>query len=128
MFKGLKRAVVRINNDFWKPQQEERYKFQALRAIQGYAPKAPRPIQGRPPPALESPTLTDKLPQDCNWGPLTQYPSSSHTEQLPSGTSSILSPDDQLTPIERQCCMNLGLCMHCGQSSHLARSCPKQAC
>jgi len=92
-FEGLKRAVMRIDNDFWKHQQEEKHKFQALRATQGYVPKAPRPIQGRPPPALESLTSTDKLPRDHNQGPLTQYPSSSHTEQSPSGTSSILGPD-----------------------------------
>jgi len=92
-FEGLKRAVMRIDNDFWKRQQEEKHKFQALRATQGYVPKAPRPIQGRPPPALESLTSTDKLPRDHNQGPLTQYPSSSHTEQSLSGTSSILGPD-----------------------------------
>jgi len=62
MFEGLKRAVMRIDNDFWKCQQEKKHKFQALRAIQGYIPKASRSIQGRPPPALEGPTLTDKLP------------------------------------------------------------------
>jgi len=61
-FEGLKRAVIRIDNDFWKCQQEKKHKFQALRATQGYVPKAPRPIQGRPPPALESLTSTDKLP------------------------------------------------------------------
>jgi len=60
-FEGLKRAIMRIDNDFWKRQQEKKHKFQASKAIQGYVPKAPRPIQGRPPPALESPTLTDKL-------------------------------------------------------------------
>jgi len=125
MFEGLKRAVMRIDNDFWKRQQEEKYKFQASRAIQNYTPKAPRPIQERPPPALESLTSTDKLLQDHNWRPLTQYPSSSHTKQSPSGTSSILGPDGRLTPIERQRRMNLGLCMCYGQSGHLARSCPK---
>jgi len=50
-FEDLKRVVIRIDNNFWKRQQKEKHKFQALRAIQGYAPKAPRPIQGRPPPA-----------------------------------------------------------------------------
>jgi len=66
MFEGLKRAVMRIDNDFWKCQQEEKHKFQALRVTQGYTPKVPRPIQGRPPPALESLISTDKLPRDCN--------------------------------------------------------------
>jgi len=50
-FEGLKRVVIRIDNNFWKRQQKEKHKFQVLRAIQGYAPKAPRPIQGRPPSA-----------------------------------------------------------------------------
>jgi len=69
-FEGLKRAVMRIDNDFWKCQQEERHKFQAARAVQGYTPKAPRPTQGRPSPTSESPTLTDKLLQDCTQGSL----------------------------------------------------------
>jgi len=63
MFEGLKRAIMRIDNDFWKRQQEEKHKFQASRAIQGYTPKVPRPIQERPPPTLESPISTDKLPR-----------------------------------------------------------------
>jgi len=67
-FEGLKRTVMRIDNDFWKCQQEERHKFQAARAVQGYIPKAPRPTQGKPSPTLESPTLTDKLPQDYTQG------------------------------------------------------------
>ena len=53
---------MRIDNDFWKRQQEERHKFQAARAIQGYIPKAPRLTQGRPSSTLESLALTDKLP------------------------------------------------------------------
>ena len=64
-FEGLKRAVMRIDNNFWKCQQEKKHKFQAAKAIQGYTPKAYRPIQGRPPPTLKSPTLTNKLLWDC---------------------------------------------------------------
>jgi len=114
MFEGLKRVVMRINNNFWKHQQEERHKFQAARAVQGYTPKAPRPTQGRPSPTSESPTLTDKLPQDHTQGSLSQTPSSFRPEQLLSSTSSILGPDGQLTPTEHQCRMSLGLCMCCG--------------
>jgi len=122
MFEGLKR----IDNNFWKRQQEERHKFQAARAVQGYTPKAPRPTQERPSPTLESPALTDKLPRDCTWRSLSQVPSSSRPKQPLFSTSSILGPDGRLIPTERQRRMSLGLCMCCGQSSHLARSCPKQ--
>ena len=80
MFEGLKRAVMRIDNDFWKCQQKERHKFQAARAVQGYTPKAPRPTQGRPSPTLESPALTNKLPRDYIRESLSQAPSSSHPE------------------------------------------------
>jgi len=40
--------------------------------------------------------------------------------------ASILGPDGQLTQLERQHRMSLGLCLHCGQTGHLARACPKQ--
>ena len=43
IFEGLKRAVMRIDNDFWKRHQEEKHKFQAARSTQSYLPKSPRP-------------------------------------------------------------------------------------
>jgi len=41
--------------------------------------------------------------------------------------SSVLGLDGHLTSTERQHCLTLGLCMHYGQSGHLAQSCPKQS-
>ena len=32
-FEGLKRAVIKIDNDFWKQHQEEKHKFQTARSI-----------------------------------------------------------------------------------------------
>ena len=126
MFEGLKRAVMRIDNDFWKHQQKERHKFQVARAVQGYIPKVPRPIQGRPSLTSESSALTNKLPRDYTQGSLSQALSSSHPEQPLSSTSSILGPDGRLTSIEHQCYMSLGLCIYCSQSGHCKGTPPSQ--
>ena len=49
-----------------------------------------------------------------------------HSEPPSSSLTIRLGPDRQLTLAEYQRHMNLGLYMHCGQSGHLARGCPKQ--
>ena len=126
IFEGLKRAVMRIDNDFWKHQQKERHKFQVVRAIQGYIPKVPRPIQGRPSLTSESSALTNKLPRDYTQGSLSQALSSSHPEQPLFSTSSILGPDGRLTSIEHQCYMSLGLCIYYSQSGHCKGTPPSQ--
>jgi len=48
-------------------------------------------------------------------------------EPAPTVVTNILGPDGQLTPAEHQHCMNLELCICCGQTRYLARACPKQA-
>jgi len=117
---------MRIDNNFWKRHQEEKHKFQAARSTQSYLPKSPRPTQGRPSPAQDVLMPSDKAPQDRVQGssPQTSFPS--RVKPSSSTTVSFLGPDGRLTPAERQCRMNMGLCMRCGQLGHLARSCPKQ--
>jgi len=117
---------MRIDNDFWKRHQEEKHKFQAARSMQSYFPKSPRPTQGRPSPAQDGLTPSDKAPWDCVQRSSPQTSSPSRVELSSSTTVSFLGPDGRLTPAERQHCMNMGLCMRCGQLGHLARSCPKQ--
>jgi len=58
---------------------------------------------------------------------LSQNPPSSHVEPVPTVVTNILGLDGQLTLAKHYCHMNLGLCIHCGQTGHLARACPKQA-
>jgi len=71
IFEGLKRAILRINNDFWKHQQKEKHKFQAIRAIQGYTPKFSKLVQERP-------SLFPKL-QPC----LISYPKTTSENYFP---------------------------------------------
>jgi len=122
----LKRAVIRIDNDFWKRHQEEKHKFQAARSMQSYLPKLPRPTQRRPSPAQDGLMPSDKAPRDHVQGssPQTSFPS--RVEPSLSTTVSFLGPDGRLTPAECQRHMNMGLCICCSQLGHLARSCPKQ--
>jgi len=66
------------------------------------------------------------MPNRTTWKRPRPSPGTLHTELPNSLLANKLGPDGRLTPAEHQCRMNLGLCMHCGQSGHLARGCPKQ--
>jgi len=92
-FEGLKRAVMRIDNDFWKRHQEEKHKFQTARLTQSYTPKPPRFTQGRPLPTQEGSSLPDKTPRDNSQGLPLQTPFPIHTEPTLPTVSSILGPD-----------------------------------
>jgi len=123
-FEGYKRAVLRINNNFWRQIQDEKNKARIARTLQHHLPKPPRTENAhftpdsRPPPPERAPPGRPR--ED------TQLVSSAILENPPS-SSNILGPDGRLTIEERTCRMNLGLCLRCSQSGHLARLCPKQA-
>jgi len=124
-FEGLKRAVLRIDNDYWKCYQEEKNKLQVVHTLQNHLP---RTSQTEPNNSLNPPErLTYPDQWSCNRSKPpnpTPLPSHPNYPQLPS--SNILGPNGCLTTVERQYCLSLGLCMHCGQTDHLARSCPRQ--
>ena len=42
-----------------------------------------------------------------------------------SSISNVLGANERLTPVERQQWMDLGLCLYCSQSGHLARAYPR---
>ena len=125
-FKGLKRAVSRIDNDFWKRHQEDKNKLRTVRTLPSFVPRTPRLDSNRFPNAPEGPPNPDRWywekPRLSPLSPLTTRPDSSQ----PLNTN-ILGPDGRLTPVERQCRLALGLCMHCGQPGHLTHSCPRQS-
>ena len=125
-FEALKRTVLRIDNDYWKCQLEERNKPHLTRTSQNYAPKNPCPETNRPPNLLERAYISDKWPQEGPRSSPSTFFSACSKSHLPSA-SSILGPDGCLTQVERQYCMSMGLCMHCGQTSHLTRACPRQS-
>jgi len=121
LFEDFKRAVLEIDNDYWKRAQDNRNKFRTSQPSQYHAPKLPRSELTRAPGAEERTSYTKRISR-CPVSPGNLPP-------IPPQRSSIsdfLGVDGRLTPVERQRRMSLGLCLCCGQSGHLARACPKQ--
>ena len=119
-FKGLKRAVLKIDSGYWRRISDDKQKQQTVHTLQNCFPKSPRPEPTQPI------TLTNKTAtfSTIPFNRLQTFSPPNWPIQ-PSATS-ILGLDGRLTPMECQCCMDLGLCMCCGNIGHLARSCPHQ--
>ena len=119
-FKRFKRAVLQINNDYWKKVQNNRNKSRKNNSPQYHTPKLFR---------SESRTLGGEertSPNKKTSRFLSAIETSSTSFVYRNSISNILGADSQLIPIKQQCHMNLGLCLHCGQSGHLARACSRQ--
>ena len=124
-FKGLKRAVMQIDNDFWKRHQEDKNKLQMAHTLPSYAPRTPRLDTSRFSNTLEGSSNPNRWYQEKPRLP--PFPPLTACPNLPQPlNTNILGPDGRLTPIERQRRLALGLCMRCGQFGYLVRSCPRQ--
>ena len=124
-FKGLKRAILRINNNYWKHQLENKNKSQTTCTLQIYPSKNLCLNPSRPSSTPERITNSDRWSQK---GPRSLFPLlPTHPENLPLLGSNILGLDGQLTLVEWQHYLLLGLCMYCGQTGHLAWACPRQS-
>ena len=121
-FEGLKRAVMRIDSDYWRHVQDGKNKTRLARSLQDHIP---RPFQAEP--SKPQPSERSNTPERPNRDkPRAPFPSSTPPVPLPL-PSSILGPDGRLTPLERQHRLDLGLCMRCRLSGYLARNCPRQS-
>jgi len=60
-FKGLKRAILKIDNDFWKCHQEDKNKLQTLYTLQGYVLRTSRPELGQASSSLERLAILDQV-------------------------------------------------------------------
>ena len=124
-FEGLKRAVLKIDNNYWKRALEEPNKFHTIHPSQNSPSRTSRVEQKYPAPAVLSPSPTNQATQERTRLSLPQT-LAPYAESSASTSTSKLGPDGRLTPLERQRRIDYGLCMRCGQAGHLARSCPKQ--
>ena len=124
-FEGLKRAILQIDNDYWKRHLEEKKKFSTSRATT-YAPSRIPRQEWRPTIVLTEGHPTYTQPSVERTRPSTSRIPTSSLEHSNTNPTTILGPDSRLTPAERQRRLSLGLCMCCGQPGHLARACPHQ--
>ena len=113
-FEGFKRAVLQIDNDYWKRIQDDKKRLQTNQFFQHHLTK---PLRTEPSQALGAKERAPRLPSPLrvSFSSLSQR----------SSISNILEADRRLTPVEWQQQMDLGLCLCCGQSGHLARACPR---
>ena len=122
-FEGYKRAVMRVDDNYWRQVQDDKNKINMACTLQHHLPRFPKPENHRSaltnrPKTLEPPPLS----QQRAWN----SPSPTQSTE-PSSSPGILGPNGHLTAVERNRRLSLGLCLCCGQSGHLARLCPKQA-
>jgi len=118
-FEGFKRAIMRIDSDYWKRTQDDKNKLRTIRPLQTHFQRISRPDLNQPLPLVMGTSPAERSTRDRPRLPL----ATSSVTPFPS----ILGPDGQLTQQERQRCMSLGLYLRCGQTGHLVRTCPKQA-
>ena len=120
-FEGLKRAVLRVDNNYWKQNMEESNRNHTSLA----PPRPSQTDQNSSLPLIHHTNLPNRLTWEKPRPTPFQVPTP-RTDPSNSFPTAKLGPDGHLTPAECQRRMSLGLCMHCGQSGHLARNCPKQ--
>ena len=123
-FKGLKRAVMRIDSDYWRHVQDGKNKSRQFRSLQDHNSK----LLCTEPNKFLTPKRTNIVERSARERakyPLPKNPPP-RLPLTPPSSMTILGPDGRLTPLERQHCLDLGLCMCCGLTGHLARNCPKQ--
>jgi len=123
-FEGLKRAVMRIDSDYWRRVQDGKNKSRQLRSLQDHNSKLPRTEPNK----SLTPERTNVVKRPARERAKYSLPEISlpRPPLTPSPSATILGPDGRLTPLECQRHLDMGLCMRCGSTGYLARSCPKQ--
>jgi len=105
-FEGFKRAVLQIDNDYWKRIQDNKHKSRMNCFSPHYTFKSPRSDLTRTPGVKERPTPIERLP---NFPSFPGAPSVTPLQRGPN--SNILEVDGRFTPAKQQCYMILGLCL-----------------
>ena len=98
-FKGLKRVVLRVDNNYWKRTLEESNKFRTACSPQNSMPQVPRVEQKYPAPPASLFSFTNQMTQERTRSSL-PWTLASHTEPSTSTSTNRLGPDGCLTPLE----------------------------
>jgi Domain of unknown function (DUF4939) len=144
-FEGFKKAVMKIDNDYWKKKQDDANKRRMMQALQTRFGKSvpkpdPKKFSGPPRPPMHpsqpsssqqpSSSNNKSRPKPNNFRPNISKPYTPPVASSSSSSSFVprtdhLGPDGKLTATEKQRRIDRGLCLLCGQKGHLVRECPR---
>ena len=122
-FEGLKKAVLRIDNNYWKQSSKVNIRPHTIHFLHA-PPQILQTDQNNSMPPANHTSLS-------NWAfgerprPILPQTSTPYMDSSNSFSITKLGPDGHLTLAKHQHYINLDLCIHCGQSGHLARGCSK---
>jgi len=105
-FEGLKRAVLKINSNYWRRLLDNKQRQQTAHTLQNHTPRDPKPEQSSSIISIDRANIYSITSTKWYQSPQTQI-KPSHNPAL----TSILGSNRKLTPLERQCRMDLGLCI-----------------
>lgn len=100
-FKGLKKVVLKINNDYWKCQQKEKSKAQVTYNLPSYLPKPQQIKTNRALYIPEELSLPDWWSLSRPW-PMNSISSPMCLDYPQAPANNILGPDGQLTVVMPQ--------------------------
>ena len=113
--------MLHVDNNYWRRIQDEKNKQKLVQTLQNHFSRTTR---------AESAKLFISPDKQIHLNPLEKGKERYLTLLSPSNSeplwNSILRPNGWLMAAKWQCQLNLGLCIYCSQTKHLAKTCPKQ--
>ncbi|GJJ10634.1 hypothetical protein Clacol_004861 [Clathrus columnatus] len=138
-FDGMRQAVQKIDNEYWKAKQEEENRRKQLQQLQARLNKTvkgdPKTDKKNPPNSNTTTTTTSTMTSNNNNNnnnkkqPKNDKANIANNKTTTTSTLGAkpkhLGPNGRLTSTERERHVKEGLCLLCSTKGHLVKDCPK---